>query len=225
MKSVFVTGTDTDVGKTLFSAWLCMHWQANYWKPIQSGLSEVTHLETDTDRVTRLATCMHIPERHRLTQPLSPHQSADLDGVSIQLEDFVWPPSHQQHIQGERWVIEGAGGCMVPINWTQCMSDLMLHLALPVLVVARSGLGTINHTCLTLEHLKNKGIHVLGVVLNGPSNPANKKAIEHFSGVKVLAELPWMENASSTSLKQIEMPEDLRQALEQLHCVNPVGRP
>ncbi|MDH4396742.1 MAG: dethiobiotin synthase [Limnobacter sp.] len=216
MKTVFVTGTDTGVGKTLFSAWLCMQWQADYWKPIQSGLDD----ETDTELVTRLASCRCLPERHRLTQPLSPHQSAQLDGVSIQLDDFVWPPLHEQqtqpHTKSHRWVVEGAGGCMVPINWTHCMSDLMLHLGLPALVVARSGLGTINHTCLTLEHLKNKGVPVLGVVLNGPSNLANKKAIEHFSGVKVLAELPWLEDTSSANLKQIAMPVALREALESL---------
>lgn len=216
MKTVFVTGTDTGVGKTLFSAWLCMHWQAAYWKPIQSGLSE----GTDTEWVTRLASCKYLPERHRLTQPLSPHQAADLDGISIQLEDFIWPPLIQEAMQlitpEQRWVVEGAGGCMVPINWTDCMSDLMLHLDIPVLVVARSGLGTINHTCLSLEHLKSKGVKVLGVVMNGPINPSNKKAIEHFSGVKVLAELPWLEEASNANLKQLAMPSDLRHALEGL---------
>lgn len=96
------------------------------------------------------------------------------------------------------------------------MSDLMLHLNLPVLVVARSGLGTINHTCLTLEHLKRKGVHILGVILNGPNNPANKNAIEHFSGVQVLAELPWIEQPSTSQLQQVAMPAALQDALESL---------
>lgn len=212
MKAVFVTGTDTGVGKTMASAWLCLQWQAAYWKPIQSGLDEIT----DTEWVTQLAQCKHLPERHRLIQALSPHQSADLDGISIQLSDFEWPTSPQQSILGERWVVEGAGGCIVPINWKDCMSDLMLHLNLPVLVVARSGLGTINHTCLTLEHLKRKGVHILGVILNGPQNHANKNAIEHFSGVQVLAELPWMDQVSTVDLQHIAMPIALRDALESL---------
>lgn len=212
MKSIFVTGTDTGVGKTLVSAWLCLQWQAAYWKPIQSGLDEAT----DTEWVTQLANCKHLPERHRLNQPLSPHQSAELDGVAIQLGDFVWPCISEQASLAQRWVVEGAGGCMVPINWKDCMSDLMLHLNLPVLVVARSGLGTINHTCLTLEHLKKKGVHILGVIMNGPPNPANKQAIEHFSGVQVLAQLPWIEQATTEQLLQLTMPPALREALESL---------
>lgn len=212
MKAIFVTGTDTGVGKTMASAWLCLQWQAAYWKPIQSGLDETT----DTEWVTQLAQCKHLPERHRLTQPLSPHQSADLDGISIQLGDFEWPSSPQQAALADHWVVEGAGGCMVPINWKDSMSDLMLHLNLPVLVMARSGLGTINHTCLTLEHLKRKGVHILGVILNGPSNPANKNAIEHFSGVQVLAELPWIDHPSTENLQHIAMPAALQDALESL---------
>lgn len=180
----FVTGTDTGVGKTVVSAILAAGRKAAYWKPVQSGLEE----PTDTGwvrRVTGLPDHLFIPETYRLNRPLSPHVSAALDGVTISLAAFELPDPDTF----PRLVVEGAGGVMVPLNGTHLMTDLMRHLNLPVLLVARSGLGTINHTLLSLEKLVRSGLDVFGVVLNGPKNQLNKQAIETYGRIRVLAEV------------------------------------
>ncbi|PQJ24813.1 dethiobiotin synthase [Limnobacter sp. SAORIC-690] len=205
VKHLFVTGTDTGIGKTITSAWLCKHWQADYWKPLQSGLEG----GSDSEWIARLSGRAVHPELYRLTQPLSPHQAADIDGVKIQLGDFVLPTA-------ERLVVEGAGGCMVPLNWRDTMLDLMKHLGSCALLVARSGLGTINHTCLSLQALKSAGVPVLGVVMVGETNPANREAIEHFGEVPVLAELPVFTELSPQALTEFGMPERLIRALDSL---------
>lgn len=205
MKHLFVTGTDTGIGKTIASAWLCKHWQADYWKPVQSGLDG----GSDSEWIARLSGCTVHPETYRLTQPLSPHQAADIDGIKIQLSDFVLP-------KAERLIIEGAGGCMVPLNWRDTMLDLMKHLNSCALLVARSGLGTINHTCLSLQALKAAGVPVLGVVMVGETHPPNREAIEHFGEVPVLAELPVFNELSLQALAEFCMPERLIRALGSL---------
>jgi dethiobiotin synthetase/malonyl-CoA O-methyltransferase len=180
MKGVFVTGTDTDVGKTLVSAWLASSWQAEYWKPIQSGSVD----GTDADTVARLAPGVLIhPSSVVLAAPLSPHEAARRERTVIDLDSVTMPTT------AGPLVVEGAGGAMVPINDTALMIDLMERLHLPVLVVARSGLGTINHTLMTLEILRSRGVPLLGVVMNGQKNPANRQAIEHFGKIPVLAEI------------------------------------
>ena len=205
MKRIFITGTDTGVGKTIVSAWLCKHWQAAYFKPIQSGLEG----ETDSQWVHTLSDALIYPETHRLKLPLSPHQAAAADHITIKLSDFVLPDT-------DRLVIEGAGGCLVPLNWRERIIDLIAHLNVCTLVVARSGLGTINHTTLTLQALKNVGIPVLGVVLVGDQNTANKEAIEHFGEVPVLAELPILNPLNPQTLANHVLPERLFKALESL---------
>lgn len=193
MTGVFVTGTDTGVGKTVVSAWLVRSWQADYWKPVQSGLED----ESDAETVRRLsgaaANRIH-PGRWHLTAPLSPHEAARRDGVRIALDDFALPQTPRP------LVVEGAGGVLVPLNERDMMADLMVRLGLPVLVVARSTLGTINHTLLTLEVLRHRGLEVRGVVMVGPENSANRSAIERFGAVKVLAELPLLPELTEAAL-------------------------
>ncbi|MCC7263886.1 MAG: dethiobiotin synthase [Candidatus Latescibacteria bacterium] len=174
---LFVTGTDTGVGKTLLSAILMAGSAATYWKPVQSGEPG------DTDWVrqaTGLPGGRFAPETYRFSHPLSPHAAAALAGVEIELEAFRPPPA-------PRLIAEGAGGVLVPLNGQDLMVDLMAHLALPVLLVARSGLGTINHTLLSLEALRRRQLEVLGVVVNGALNPANEEAISRYGQVRVLA--------------------------------------
>lgn len=206
MKNVFLTGTDTGIGKTITSAWLCNHWGSNYWKPIQSGLDE----QTDSQWIESLSGATIHPETHRLNAPLSPHQSAERDGVKIQLSDFTLP-AHEGNL-----IVEGAGGVLVPLNWRHTMIDLMQHLGLCALLVARSGLGTINHTCLSLQALKAAQVPVLGVILVGPANPANRDAIEHFGEVPVLAELPTFNAVNRQTLRDTPLPERLLGALNSL---------
>jgi dethiobiotin synthetase len=183
-KTFFVTGTDTGVGKTLVCAILMKGLAAGYWKPIQSGIEEIT----DTDwlrKATGLPDSHFMPEAYRLTQPLSPHAAAEIDGVRIHLDDLHLPEANHFH----HLIVEGAGGVLAPINDRQFMKDLINHLNIPVLLVARSKLGTINHTLLSLQCLRQSGLDVLGVVMNGPTNQINRCAIEFYGSVTVCAEI------------------------------------
>jgi dethiobiotin synthetase len=192
---LFITGTDTDVGKTVVAALLTLGLGAAYWKPIQSGLQP----NTDTDfvrQVTGLDETHFIPERFRLTQPLSPHASAALDGVQIALSDFQLP----QAIAQSHLIVEGAGGLMVPLNQQDLMIDLIQTLKLPVCLVARSTLGTINHTLLSLAQLRRAAIPIWGVIINGPKNPSNREAIAHYGQVPILGELDSLNPVNRATL-------------------------
>jgi dethiobiotin synthetase len=190
----FITGTDTGVGKTLVSAILLSGLQGTYWKPVQSG----TITQTDTDwvkSVTGLPSEKFCDETYKLTQPLSPHASAKIDGVHISLEAFRLPGGAARPL-----IVEGAGGLMVPLNENDLMIDLMEKLALPVVLVARSGLGTINHTMLSLGALRTRNIEVLGIIMNGEPNPSNRAALEQYGRTPVIAEIPIMRSINSETL-------------------------
>lgn len=196
MKSFIVTGTDTGIGKTLVSALLVKSLNASYWKPTQSGLDE----ETDTEFVKRVSGCSDekiIPEVFRLNQPLSPHLSALRDGVQIELEDFEMPK-----IQSEFLIVEGAGGVLVPLNWKVLQIELFKKLNVPVVIVARTKLGTINHTLLTIEALRARDIQIHGVVLNGDFNLDNRNSIEKIGKVKILGWVPPLSEINSEILQQ-----------------------
>lgn len=197
----FITGTDTDVGKSVASAWAMLHLNANYWKPVQSGLSD----ETDTQfiqRVTQLSDGHFFSPRHELTQPLSPHHAAEIDGVTIELADFALPNAADGATAP--LIVEGAGGVMVPLNDRSFMIDLMATLKLPVVIVARTGLGTINHTLLTISVMRLAGIKIAGVILNGETNEGNKAAIANYGNVKILAEIPLLTQIDKESLIAIQ---------------------
>ena len=167
---------------------------ASYWKPIQSGLLE----ETDTEFVKKLANVDDhriIAERWKLNSPMSPHASADIDGVKISLEDFEIPAFSTRHL-----IVEGAGGIFVPINWKDMMVDLIAKLDLPVLLVARSGLGTLNHSLLTLKILQDRGIHVFALILNGSYHDSNRETLRHFGDISVY-EIGEMEELNKKNLK------------------------
>lgn len=191
---IFVSGTDTGIGKTVISAMMTLGLSATYWKPVQSGLEE----ETDTEfvkRVTGLPDTHFKLERYRLQEPLSPHASAAIDGVSISLDDFQLPETG-----GNSLIVEGAGGLLVPMNDEEMIIDLITRLELPVLLVVRSELGTLNHTFLSLEALRNRDIPIIGVIMNGPENESNKKAIEKYGKVEVIGEIDTLQTLSPQSL-------------------------
>lgn len=195
-RRLFVTGTDTDAGKTVISALLTLALDAHYWKPIQSGVN--TDSDTrDVQSLTGLPQERFLPEAYRLTEPLSPHEAAAIDGVRIDLDAITLPALPQD----APLVVEGAGGLMVPLNDKALMLDLITRLGLPVVVVARSGLGTINHTLLTLAALRAAGAKIAGVIMNGPPHPANADAIAHFGRVPVLAQVPMLGDLSPQGLK------------------------
>ncbi|GBR43690.1 dethiobiotin synthase [Neokomagataea thailandica] len=193
-RGVFVTGTDTGIGKTLTSAILTTAWQATYWKPLQTGLNEE---EGDSPTVSRLANLTPerlIPPAYALQEPLAPSAAAALEGIHIDPDRLTLPNV------AAPLVVEGAGGVMVPVYDDVLMIDLMVRFALPVVLVARSGLGTINHSLLTIEALKQRGIEILGVVFSGKENPDNMRMIEHFSGVRTLFTVPHIAHISPQSV-------------------------
>ena len=192
MKGLFVTGTDTGVGKTVAAAAL-MHRNRGlgplrYWKPIQTGIE----IDDDTATVRRLGACSDEELFHqgvRLPKPVSPHLAAQWAGQTINLAELRGLVGDDDDTT---WIIEGAGGLLVPVNETQTMADWIACLALPVLVVARSGLGTINHTLLTLEALQARSLRVAGVMMIGEANADNRAAIEKYGRVPVVAEMPFL---------------------------------
>jgi dethiobiotin synthase len=191
LRGVFVTGTDTGVGKTVVSAALMHRYRSNvplrYWKPIQTGIEQ----DDDTREVARLAEC-HADELFtsgvRLPRPVSPHLAARLSGATIEIGPLV--AAIEEERQQRAWIVEGAGGVLVPVNLHQMMTDLIMCLDLPVVITARTGLGTINHTLLTLEALRRREIRVAGVVMVGDCDQENRTAIEHYGSVAVLGEMP-----------------------------------
>lgn len=199
---IFVTGTDTNVGKTLVSSWLCLHWQADYWKPIQCG----TTPQTDSETVAELAGVRTHVEAYCLQRAASPHLAAAQENLTIN-------PANCQLPITDRLIIEGAGGLLVPLNQHDRMIDLMAKFNLPVLLVARSTLGTINHTCLSLQALRALNIPVLGVVMCGEPNAENKTAIETYGDVTVLAELPSLPTVNRAALQGMPLSENLRKIL------------
>ncbi|MCQ8277297.1 dethiobiotin synthase [Acetobacteraceae bacterium KSS8] len=195
-RGVFVTGTDTEIGKTFVSACLVRAWNAEYWKPVQTGLDSDPG---DTATVRKLSRCpadrTH-PPALELLAPLSPEDAAAREGATFDPAALVLPSGNGV------LVVEGAGGALVPLNGTVLTTALIAGLALPVVLVARSTLGTINHTLLSLEALRARGIPVLGVILNGPPSPGNRAAIERHGRVRVLAELPWVNDPGPEAVER-----------------------
>ena len=225
-RGMFVTGTDTNVGKTVVSAALMLRYRAEarlrYWKPVQTGIER----DDDSSEVARLARCR--PEEIfncgvRLPRPVSPHLAARLSGTRITVRALVEQLREAdrreadltlRHAQGHpepgrgvkvrpataRWIVEGAGGVLVPLNERETMADLILALHLPVIVAARSTVGTINHTLLTIEALRRRMMRVAGVIMVGPPDDDNRVAIEKYGAAEVIAEMPHFTPLSPDAL-------------------------
>jgi dethiobiotin synthase len=170
-----------------------------YWKPIQTG----TDQDDDTAEVRRLASCSAaevLDDGFRFVPPVSPHLAAALAGERIELSTLTALAASQP--QTDRWIIEGASGVLVPLNDSELMIDLIAQLGLPVLIVSRSGLGTINHTLLTLEVLRARLIRIAGVVMVGVADAENRSAIERYGVVRVIGELPMFAPLEPQTLDQ-----------------------
>lgn len=204
---LFITGTDTNIGKTVVAAWLVYHLKADYWKPIQTGTEEGYDSKTVVELANLSEKKLH-PEIYKFKAPLSPHSAAALEYQTISFQQISIPMTKNTLI------IEGAGGVLVPLNQKESMIDLIVQLQAPVIVVARSSLGTINHTCLTLEALRSRKILVLGVILNGPLNPSNKMATEQYGKTKVLAELPTLNPLTAESLASYPLSNNFHDQLK-----------
>lgn len=192
-RSFVIAGTDTDVGKTVFSAMLMLALDAFYWKPVQSGVAEGVDTRT-VQNITGLPAQRFYPERYILTEPLSPHRAAEIDNLEIDPLSIT-PPD----VNGTL-LIEGAGGLMVPLTRRNLQINVFARWQLPVILCARTGLGTINHTLLSLEALWARKIPVHGIAFIGAENPDNMRTIAEYSGERVLGRLPWLEDLSAENL-------------------------
>ncbi len=193
-RGVFVTGTGTNVGKTVVCAALVHRWAAAYWKPIQTGTATEP---ADSDTMAHLAPAAQIaPPRHILAAPLSPEDAAAREHATITLADFTLPATDRPI------VVEGAGGVLVPLNAHDLMIDLMVRLALPVILVAATSLGTINHTLLSLAALRARHLVVAGIILIGEDNPANTDAIARHGQARILHRLPHLSPLTPATLQQ-----------------------
>ena len=196
-QTIVVTGTDTGIGKTVFAAGLVGALGARYWKPVQSGLDEDGG--SDALAVARLAGIAAeriLPEGYRLTQPLSPHRSAELDGVTIDPARLELPA-----VDGPL-VVEGAGGVLVPLTRERLFGDQFAAWGAPVVLVARTTLGTINHSLLSLEALRVRGVEVLGVAFVGEANEDNEATICAMGEVRRLGRLPVLPEVTRGALAQ-----------------------
>jgi dethiobiotin synthetase len=195
-KILFVTGTDTNVGKTFISALLVQGLKGIYWKPIQT--SEIFDRHWVASH-TNLSEENFLLEKYVLKQPLCPYLAAKEENKQIAIEEFSLPEiAPHQHL-----IIEGCGGLLVPINERHTFLDLLLLWQIPVLVVARNQLGTINHTLLTLRELQKNALPIFGVILNGKKEFSHKEVIETFGQVPVLAEIEEQGQISSATLDRI----------------------
>ncbi len=214
LRGLFVTGTDTGVGKTVAAAALLHRYRGEcplrYWKPIQTGIER----DDDTAEVSRLGACSPhevLAAGVRLERPVSPHLAARLAGQPIDIETVLAPVKAEP--ASTRWVVEGAGGLLVPVSDTANMADLINRLGLPAVIVARTALGTINHTLLTIEALRSRSIHAAGVIMVGVPNADNRDAIEQYGRIDVLGVIPPLEPLTAGSLAawaEAELDQDGR---------------
>ncbi len=192
MTAFAVTGTDTDAGKTVFAAGLAGYLGAWYWKPVQAG----TEGGTDALRVAALSGLPPeriLPEAYSLTTPCSPHRAAQIDGVRIEDAALTLPPQRPL-------VVEGAGGALVPLRDDLTVADQIARWSLPAIVVARTTLGTINHTLMTVEVLRARGITVHGVAFVGDANEDSEATICRIGQVRRLGRLPFLDPLNADTL-------------------------
>ena len=194
-EKMFVTGTNTDIGKTVTSGVLVEGLKAHYWKPVQTGLDDGTDTDWIIDHTSTPSSRIH-EETYRFKAPLSPHAAAALENAEIDLDAFALPSIPP----GDSLIVEGAGGVMVPLNKQYFMLDLINVLALPVVLVVDSELGTTNHTLLSVIQLQKHGIPIAGIVMNGPKNQGNRDAIEFYGKVPVLAEIEPLPESTPEAL-------------------------
>ncbi|MBU6206562.1 MAG: dethiobiotin synthase [Alphaproteobacteria bacterium] len=193
MSRFVISGTGTDIGKTVFAAALSGALRAHYWKPVQAGLDA----ETDGGTVARLSglpASHFLPEAYRLSLPASPHLAAEAEGVLIDVAALTPPPAHTL-------IIEGAGGVLVPITREILFADLFARWQIPVILVATTALGTISHSLTAIEALKRRGVPIHGIAFIGDAHADNEAIIPALSGVKRLGRLPFIDPLTPETLR------------------------
>ena len=177
----FVTGISTEVGKTVISAVITQALEADYWKPVQAGDLHRTDSDKVADWLSNERSVVH-PTTYRLNTPMSPHAAADIDGVRINLDDLERPDT-KNHL-----VIEGAGGLLVPLNENDTIADL-IRPGDRVILVSRHYLGSINHTLLSVDAIKARGLDLFGIIFVGEEHPTTESIIAKMSGIRVLGRM------------------------------------
>jgi len=202
---IAITGIHTGIGKTVATSMLAEALGADYWKPVQAGMEE-----RDSDVLMKLLTNgparVH-PEAVCLTQPMSPHAAAAIDNVEVDYKKFKWP------ITTKVLLVETAGGILSPMSDDSTMADFIAYFKLPTILITQNYLGSINHTLMSIEVLKNRGIKILGLVINGAAYPSSESFIEQYAGIPVLARIPHFETLTQKTIHAAAL--EIRQALQQ----------
>src|SRR5882762_1910720 len=194
-KAIGIMGIHTGIGKTVASAILAESLRVDYWKPVQAGDLQNSDSKKVYTLVSNTETVVH-PEAVRLNHPLSPHEAARLDGVEINFESMVWPKT-PRHL-----LVETAGGIMSPINEEATMIDFVSFYSLPVVLIVRHYLGSINHTLMSIDILKRRAINLIGLIVSGNPNPASQSFISAYSPLPILAQLPELPVINAASVKE-----------------------
>lgn len=194
-RTVVVTGTDTEIGKTVFAAGLTDVLGASYWKPVQAGVDPQGDGET-VAALAGIAPDRVLPEAYRLMTPASPHLAARIDGVEIDAERLTLP-----EVNGPL-VVEGAGGVLVPLSETLLYADVFARWQAPVILCARTGLGTINHSLLSVEALRARDVPLLGIAFIGEPHGENERIIPQLAGVRSLGRLPRIDPLNAGTLAE-----------------------
>jgi dethiobiotin synthetase len=190
-----IAGISTEIGKTFISSILTEALQADYWKPVQSGALDFTDTDTVKSLISNTKTVFH-PEAYRLTEPMSPHAAAEIDGVEIKLSNFELPKTKNNLI------VELAGGIMVPLNDRETNVDLIKKLGLPVILVSKNYLGSINHTLLSVEVLKMNNIAIKGLIFNGRQNKSSEEFILNYTKLECLGRVDFEENIDKNVVRK-----------------------
>lgn len=190
---IIVTGTDTDVGKTVFAAALAGALGASYWKPVQAGVEPHSD-SASVLRLSGLAPASILPEAYRLATPCSPHRAAEIDGVAIDPDRLALP------VVDGPLVVEGAGGVLVPLTRKLLFADQCARWGCPVVLVARTALGTINHSLLSIEALRQRGVRLLGIAFVGDEQADSEATIVALGGVTRLGRLPLIDPLDADTL-------------------------
>jgi dethiobiotin synthetase len=196
-KAIAIAGIHTDIGKTIASAVIAEATGADYWKPVQAGKDE-----RDAELLKKLLTNGQgrvYNEAVVLSQPLSPHTAAEIDNIEVDYKKFAWPETDKTLL------VETAGGLLSPMSATTTMADFILYYNLPVILVSLNYLGSINHTLLTIEVLKSRGIAVKGLIMNGLENASSESFIQEYSGVPVMARIPYISDLTNEGIRRCAM--------------------
>ena len=204
-----ICGTDTDIGKTLISSFFVRGLNSFYWKPIQSGIESQTDSQT-IQKITQINKEQIINEAYIFTQPVSPHWAAEIDKKTINFNMLKLPK-----VNGSL-IVETAGGLIVPITRSFLQIDQIKKWNLPVILVCKSSLGTLNHTLLSIEALKKRNINIAGLVINGEKHLDNAKTISEFSGIPIIAEFPYIQKIDSDNLDILWKELDIKNKLVSL---------